>query len=151
MKNEEHTTICRNENGTVYARTPLYGSEELFTDAKRQDKKDIVYIVLNVVAILLLLAFFVFCAIVNGIGDNKEKKIEQAVIEELKLQATDYGEDGDEYVVFLFPATKAYTEVSEDGGRYFLAYIIGSGTDDEGEWQLVKYEPNGNICFYDIP
>ena len=59
--------------------------------------------------------------------------------------------DGDEYVIFLFPANAAYTEVSEEGGRYYLAYIIGSGTDDEGEWQLVKWEGNGNICTYDIP
>ena len=114
-------------------------------------KKDLFLAVLCALVITVFIACVAIAAVRERVSVSKENKIEQTIIEELKLQATDYGEDGDEYVIFLFPATAAYTEVTEEGGRLYLAYIIGSGTDDEGEWQLVKYEPNGNIRTYDIP
>ncbi|MBO4284280.1 MAG: hypothetical protein J5958_06635 [Clostridia bacterium] len=105
------------------------------------------------ILILCIVVFAVmFCLMYSKVQKaDRESKIKKEIKAELIRQATDDGADGDEYVVFLFPATKAYTEVSEAGGRYYLSYIIGSGTDDEGEWQLVKYEPGGNIRFYDIP
>lgn len=109
----------------------------------------IVDIILVVALITIAVMFVAMTVKVNRA--EKRDKIEQAIIEELKLQAIDYGVDGDEYVIFLFPATATYTEVTEEGGRLYLAYIIGSGTDDEGEWQLVKYEPGGNISTFDIP
>ena len=145
MKTKEPKTLCTDERGTLY---------EDFKKSPRLDAEDILSIVARVAVYLLAVVIIVFC-VYNGVKEEKakitERKIEQAIIEELKLQATDYCEDGDEYVIFLFPATAAYTEVTEEGGRLYLAYIVGSGTDDEGEWQLVKYEPNGNIRTYDIP
>ena len=132
---------------------PMYESDALFPDVKMppKDKDNLFLAVLFALVITVFIACVVIAAVRERVSVSKENKIEQAIIEELKLQATDYGVDGDEYVVFLFPATTAYTEVTEEGGRLYLAYIIGSGTDDEGEWQLVKYEPGGNIRTYDIP
>lgn len=147
MKTKEPKTLCTDEWGTLY---------EDFEESPRHrlDAEDICSLVARVALYLLAVVILVFCvynAVKEGKAKMTERKIEQAIIEELKLQATDYGVDGDEYVVFLFPATTAYTEVTEEGGRLYLAYIIGSGTDDEGEWQLVKYEPGGNISTFDIP
>lgn len=140
----------------LYAKSnpePMYESDELFPDVKMppKGKDNLLLAILCALVITVFIACVTIAAVLERVSVSKENKIEQAIIEELKLQATDYGEDGDEYVIFLFPATTAYTEVTEEGGRLYLAYIIGSGTDDEGEWQLVKYEPNGNISTFDIP
>ena len=122
------------------------------TDVEAEKKEKELRMTCILVGILLLcIALIIWQAVSDKRQTVSTTEIEQAIIEELKLQATDYGVDGDEYVVFLFPATSAYTEVTEEGGRLYLAYIIGSGTDDEGEWQLVKYEPGGNISTFDIP
>lgn len=122
------------------------------TDVEAEKKEKELRRTCILVGILLLcIALIIWQAVSDKRQTVSTTEVEQAIIEELKLQATDYGEDGDEYVVFLFPATSAYTEVTEYGGRLYLAYIIGSGTDDDGEWQLVKYEPNGNISTFDIP
>lgn len=140
----------------LYARenpVPMYESDAISPDVKMppKDKDNLILAVLFALAFTVLFACVTIAAVRGLVSVSKENKIEQAIIEELKLQATDYGVDGDEYVIFLFPATSAYTEVTEEGGRLYLAYIIGSGTDDEGEWQLVKWEPNGNISTFDIP
>lgn len=105
------------------------------------------------ILILCIVVFAVmFCLMYSKVQKaDRESKIEKEIKAELIRQATDDGEDGDEYVIYLFPAIAAKNEVADEGGRFYLAYIIGSGTDDEGEWQLVKYEPSWNIRTYDIP
>jgi len=146
MKTKEPKTLCTDEWGTLY---------EDFEERSRLDAAETVVTIVARVALALLavviIKFCVYNAVQEGKAKMTERKIEQAIIEELKLQATDHGVDGDEYVIYLFPAVAAKNEVADEGGRFYLAYIIGSGTDDEGEWQLVKYEPGGNIGTFDIP
>jgi hypothetical protein len=105
----------------------------------------IVDLILIVSLITIAVMFVAMTVKVNKA--EKRDKIEQAIIEELKLQATDYGADGDEYVVFLFPASASYTEETDGKGKYYLALIVGSGTDDDGEWMFVEYY-NGEIMTY---
>ena len=101
---------------------------------------------------ILLLCIVVFAVMfclmyAKVLKADKESKIEKEIKAELIRQATDDGEDGDEYVVFLFPATASYTDETNGKGKYYLALIVGSGTDDDGEWMFVEYY-DGDIFTY---
>lgn len=98
----------------------------------------------------VILVICLICAIIGFVMAARvtvtDTKIEKQITNELIGKATDDGADGDDYIVYLYRATKEHTE---DNGRHYIAYIIGSGTDENGEWKIVKYV-DGEVSFYNI-
>ena len=102
------------------------------------------------ILILCIVVFtMMFCLMYSKVQKaGRESKIEKEIKTELIRQATDDGEDGNEYMVFLFPAAAAYTEETDGKGKYYLALIVGSGTDDDGEWMFVEYYNDEIITYH---